>query len=175
MRLAAAKALGRSGAQKSVDILIYKAGRDPERSVRLEAMRSLGAIGSERALSYLREAYQDHLLGNPYREEALAVLLTSDPAGSLGAVRAVVDEEWGRKDPAVLEFTARRLSAVKRGGLSELLGRFLQSPNLSVRLYGLRGIRLNHLSALREKVRTLAEEDPHPAVRREAQAVLEAL
>jgi hypothetical protein len=175
VRQAAAKALARKDAQKSVDILIYKARNDPERSVRLEAIRSLGAIGGARAMSYLREAYQDRLLANPYREEALAVLLQSDPAGSLGAVRAVVDEEWGRQDPAVLEFTARRLSAVKQGGLGELLGRFLESPNLSLRLYGLRGIRLNHLGSLREKVRKLAEGDPHPAVRREAQAVLEAL
>jgi hypothetical protein len=64
---------------------------------------------------------------------------------------------------------------VKQAGLGELFGRFLESSNLSLRLYGLRGIRLNRLGTLREKVRELAEGDPHPAVRREAQSVLEAL
>jgi HEAT repeat protein len=175
VRQAAAKALARKDAQKSVDILIYKARYDPERAVRLEAIRSLGAIGSTRALSYLREAYQDRLVGNPYREEALAALLQQDPAGSLEAVRIVVEEEWSRKDAAVLEFTARRLAALEQGGLGELFQRFLESPNVAIRLYGLRGIRLNRLGSLREKVRVLAEEDPHPSVRREAQLVLEAL
>jgi HEAT repeat protein len=175
VRQAAAAALARKDAQKSVDILIYKARLDPERAVRLEAIRSLGAIGNARALSYLKEAYRDRLLANPYREEALGALLQYDPGGSLGAVREVVEAEWGSKDPAVLEFTARRLAALKQGGLGELLGRFLDSPNLAVRLYGLRGIRLNRLGSLREKVRALAEGDPHPAVRREAQVVLEGL
>jgi len=175
VRQAAAKALARKDAHRSVDILVYKARHDPERAVRLEAIRSLGAIGGSKALSYLREAYQDRLLGNLYREEALAVLLQQDPGGSLQAVRAVVEEEWGRKDASVLEFTARRLAVLEQGGLGELFRRFLESPNLSVRLYGLRGIRLNHLGSLREKVRALAEQDPHPAVRREAQLALEAL
>lgn len=175
VRQAAAKALARKDAQKSVDILIYKARYDPERPVRLEAIRSLGAIGGARALAYLREAYQDRLLSNLYREEALASLLEHDPAGSLGAVRAVVEEEWSRKDAAVLEFTARRLAALKQAGLGELFRRFLESPNLAVRLYGLRGVRLNRLGSLREKVHELAEGDPHPSVRREAQLVLEAL
>jgi hypothetical protein len=175
VRQAAAAALARKDAQKSVDILIYKARNDPERAVRLEAIRSLGAIGNARALSYLREAYQDPLLANPYREEALGALLQYDPDGSLGVVREVVKAEWGSKDPAVLEFTARRLAALRQSGLGEFLGRFLESPNLTIRLYGLRGIRLNRLGSLREKVRALAEGDPHPAVRREAQAVLDAL
>jgi HEAT repeat protein len=175
VRQAAAKALARKDAQKSVDILIYKARYDAERAVRLEAIRSLGAIGNARALSYLREAYQDRMLGNPYREEALAALLERDPDGSLGAVRAVVAEEGSRKDPAALEFTARRLAALEHGGLGELFLRFLKNPNVAIRLYGLRGIRLNHLGSLREKVRALADEDPHPSVRREAQLVLEAL
>jgi HEAT repeat protein len=175
VRQAAAAALARKDAQKSVEILIYKARNDPERTVRLEAIRSLGAIGSNRALSYLKEAYQDRLLANLYREEALAALLKNDPEGSLAAVRAVVEAEWKSKDPAALEFTARRLAALKQGGLAELFRRFLDSPNLSVRLYGLRGIRLNRIGSLREKVRELSETDAHPAVRREAQLVLEAL
>jgi HEAT repeat protein len=175
VRQQAAKALARKDAQKSVDILIYKARYDPERQVRLEAIRSLGAIGNSRALSYLREAYQDRLLGYPYREEALAALLEHDPDGSLGAIRAVVEEEWGRKDPAVLEFTARRLAALELGGLGELFRRFLESPNVAIRLYGLRGVSLNRLGSLREKVRELAEGDPHPSVRRAAQLALEGL
>ncbi len=175
VRQAAAKALARKDAQKSVEILIYKARYDPERQVRLEAIHSLGAIGNTRSIAWLREAYQDRLLANLYREEALAALLERDPDGSLGTVRAVVEEEWSRKDPAVLEFTARRLAALKQAGLGELFERFLAHSNVAIRLYGLRGIRLNRLGSLREKVRALAEGDPHPAVRREAQLVLETL
>jgi HEAT repeat protein len=175
VRQAAAKALARKDAQKSVDILIYKARQDPERAVRLQAFQSLGAIGNARALAFLREAYRDRGQANLYREEALAALLQYDAAGSLDAVRAVVEEEWSGKNSAVLEFTARRLATLSQGGLGELFGRFLKHPNATIRLYGLRGIRLNRLGALRAEVRALADDDPHPAVRREAQRVLEAL
>jgi hypothetical protein len=177
VRQAAAKALARKDAEKSVDILIYKARHDPERQVRLEAIHSLGAIGNRPAVGFLREAYQDRLLGNLYREEALAALLERDPDGSLEAVRTVVEEEWSRKDPAVLEFTARRLAALQQAGsaAADLFERFLGHSNVAIRLYGLRGIRLNHLGSLREQVRALSEGDPHPSVRREAQLVLEAL
>jgi HEAT repeat protein len=158
-----------------VDILIYKARRDPESAVRLQAIQSLGVIGNARAMAFLEEAYRDRGLANPFREEALAALLLHDPGGSLEAVRAVVEEEWSRKDQAVLEFTARRLAGLSRAGLGELLGRFLKHPSAPIRLYGLRGIRLNRIGSLRDEVRELADGDPHPAVRREAQRALEAL
>jgi HEAT repeat protein len=174
VRQAAAKALARKDAQKSVDILIYKARYDPEKQVRVQAIQSLGAIGNARAVAFLTEAYPDGKLANLYREEALGALLLHDPGGSLNAVRDVIEAEWNRKDITVLEFTARRLAGLSQAGLGELFKRFLGHPNVAIRLYGLRGIRLNRLASLRDEVRALADGDPHPSVRREAQLALDA-
>jgi hypothetical protein len=174
VRQAAAKALARKDAQRSVEILIYKARHDPERQVRLQAFQSLGAIGGPRAVDFLNEVYRDRGQTALYRQEALAALLAGDPgAAGLAAVRAVVEEEWSSKDASVLDFTARRLSTLKQAGLGELFQRLLEHPNPIIRLHGLRGIRLNRLQSLRAEVRALAEGDPHPAVRREAQLALE--
>jgi hypothetical protein len=175
VRLAAAKALARKDAQKSVEILVYKARNDPDKQVRVQAIQTLGAIGNAPAAAYLEEAYRDRRLANLYRDEALGALLTCNPGSALAAARSVVEEESGRKDSSVLEFTARRLAVLSRPGMEELFQRFLKSPNVAVRLYGLRGIRLNRSNALLDEVRSLAAGDPHPAVRREAQLVLEAL
>jgi hypothetical protein len=176
VRLAAAKALARKDAQKSVEILIYKARYDPDRQVRVQAIRSLGVIGGARAVAYLSEAYRDPLPADLYRDEALGALLAAEPGAALAAARSVVDEESARKGgSSALEFTARRLAGLSRAGMEDLFRRFLKNPAVTIRLYGLRGIELNHARSLLEEVRFLADNDPHPAVRREAQRALEAL
>lgn len=175
VRLASAKALANKGAQKSVDILIYKARNDPERQVRLQAIQSLSVIGGGRVVEFLRNTYRDPRQANPCREAALAALAELDLAEALPAVRAVVEEEWPKKDLGVMELTARIVAGLTGQGLEGVLGRLLEHPQPSIRLYGLRGVRRNRLAGLREKVKRLETEDPHPAVRREAQLTLPAL
>jgi HEAT repeat protein len=175
VRLAAAKALANPAAGRSVDILIYKARMDPERQVRSQAIESLGEIGGAKAFSFLRELYRDAAAAIQYREAALSALCARDLPGSLPTIRAVIDQEWSRKDLQVLSFTARRLSATTAQGLEGILERFLSHPNEVIRLYGLRGVRLNKIHGLRQKVSSMAAADPHPAVRREAAIALQEL
>jgi HEAT repeat protein len=175
VRLAAAQALANPEAINSVDILIYKARKDPERQVRAQAIESLGVIGGARAISFLRELYQDDTAAIQYRESALFALCAGDLSGSLPAIAKVIDRVWSLKDQIVLSFTARRLATVTYGGLEGIFERFLGHPNVVIRLYGLRGARLNKIHRLRQKVSTMASEDPHPAVRREAAIALQEL
>ncbi len=175
VRLASARALANPAAERSVDILIYKARKDPERQVRAQAIESLGAIGGAKALAFLRELYQDGTASSQYREAALAALCAHDLAGSLPAIRAVIDQEWSQKNPQALPFTARALSSINSAGLDDIFERFLGHPNVIIRLYGLQGVRLNRIHRFKAKVSAMATEDPHPAVRREAAIVLQDL
>jgi HEAT repeat protein len=175
VRLAAAKALGNPAARNSVDILIYKARKDPERQVRAQAIESLGAIGGTKALAFLRELYQDGAVVSQYREAALAALCAKDLAGSLPAIRAVIDQEWLQKNPQALPFTARNLAGITSPELDDIFERFLGHPNVIIRLYGLKGVRLNKIHRLKPKVSAMAAEDAHPAVRKEAAIVLQDL
>jgi HEAT repeat protein len=175
VRAAAAAALADPAAAGSVDILIYKAKNDPSRQVRVESIRALGKIGTPAALSYLKELYGQELAAPAYREEALTALCDNDLQRSVPAIREVVEREWDSRDQKIVGSTARILSTRESRALAPLFERFLTHPDVTVRIYGLRGIGRNRLSSLRGKVEAISEQDPHPAARRAALAVLEML
>jgi HEAT repeat protein len=175
VRIASAKALANPQARDSVDILVYKAKNDPERQVRLQAIEALGAIGSVPAIAYLRELYRDPIALPVYREAAFSALCEHGLQDNLDVFREVIEQEWASKDQKVVEFTARKLSTTEAPGLKWFYDRFLDSPNVFVRIYALRGIGRNGLRTLREKVEKVSTDDPYPAARQVALSVLEAL
>jgi HEAT repeat protein len=175
VRVAAAKGLANEQARDSVDILIYKAKNDPERQVRLQAIEALGAIGTPRAFAYLQELYANKIALPVYREAAFDALCENALQENLDVFREVIEQEWGAKDQKVVEFTARKLSTTEAPGLKWFYERFLDSPNVYVRIYALRGIGRNGLRTLRAKVEKISTEDPYPAARQAALSVLEDL
>jgi HEAT repeat protein len=175
VRVAAAKGLANEQARSSVDILIYKAKNDPERQVRLQAIEALGVIGTPQAFGYLQELYRNKIALPVYREAAFTALCENALQENLDVFREVVEQEWGTKDQEVVEFTARKLSTTEAPGLKWFYDRFLDSPNVYVRIYALRGIGRNGLRTLREKVQKVSTDDPYPAARQTALSVLEGL
>jgi len=175
VRVAAAKGLANEQAKDSVDILIYKAKKDPERQVRLQAIEALGVIGTPQAFAYLQELYGNKIALPVYREAAFNALCENALQENLDVFREVIEQEWGAKDQKVVEFTARKLSTTEAPGLKWFYERFLGSPNVYVRIYALRGIGRNGLRTLRDKVEKISTEDPYPAARQVALSVLEGL
>jgi HEAT repeat protein len=175
VRIAAAKGLADEKARNSVDILIYKAKQDPEREVRLQAIAALGVIATPQAFGYLQDLYRDKIALPVYREAAFTALCENALKDNLDVFREVVEQEWGSKDQKVVEFTAKKLSTTEAAGLKWFYERFLDSPNVYVRIYALRGIGRNGLRTLREKVEKVSTEDPYPAARQTALSVLEGL
>jgi HEAT repeat protein len=175
VRVAAAKGLADEQARNSVDILIYKAKQDPEREVRLQAIAALGVIATPQASGYLQDLYRDKIALPVYREAAFTALCENALKDNLDVFREVVEQEWGSKDQKVVEFTAKKLSTTEAPGLKWFYERFLDSPNVYVRIYALRGIGRNGLRTLREKVEKVSTEDPYPAARQTALSVLEGL
>ncbi|HUJ75942.1 MAG TPA: HEAT repeat domain-containing protein, partial [bacterium] len=172
---ALARPLTPSQADAASPILAYKAEYDPEAIVRTAAIHALGSIGGDSALATLRRIYSgpDHPVES--REAALGILTAKDLSASMEAIRAVVSTEWASFDPRVLESTAKVLSTVKAAELKDLFIRFLGNKDAVVRSYGIRGIGANGFSDLKDRVKTMSEQDPNPGVRREAALALEKL
>ena len=173
VRIASAKALAHRDAKKAVKILIYKAKNDPEKQLRIQAIKTLGEIGTKEACNFLRDLYQDRKVSLLYREIALTTLAENDLRASIKVINRVMDEEWNNKDQKVLEFTGKKLSQVQDNGLKSIFTTYLESKNISLRIYGIRGIALNGFTDLRGKIKRVSEEDPHPAVRKVALSALE--
>jgi HEAT repeat protein len=175
VRVAAAEGLANKQARNSVDILIYKAKHDPERQVRLQAIKALGVIGTPQAFGYLQDLYRNRISATVYREAAFNALCENALKDNLDVFREVIEQEWEAKDQKVVQFTARKLSTTEAQGLKWFYERFLDSPNVYVRIYALRGIDRNGLRTLRDKVEKVSTDDPYPAARQTALSVLEDL
>ena len=172
---ALARTLSPSQADSAAPILAYKAEYDPESIVRAAAIQALGSIGGDTAWKTLLKIYTGPEHSVDSREAALGVLSDKHLSGSLDAIRTVITGEWSSFDPRMLQSTARVLSTVKNGSLEDIFTRFLGSKDAVVRAYGLRGIGANGFSDLKDRVKTMSEQDPNPGVRREASLALEKL
>jgi HEAT repeat protein len=170
-----ARPLSPSQAEAAAPILAYKAEYDPEAIVRTAAMQALGAMGGDSAMRTLLKIYSGPEHSADSREAALGILSSKWLSGSMDAIRAVIGAEWASFDPRTLQSTARVLSTVKSGDLKETFVRFLDSRDPVVRAYGLRGIATNGFSDLKDRVKTMSEQDPNPGTRHEAALALEKL
>ncbi len=169
------KALAERREKSAVPILVYKARRDPVPRVRLDAIAALGEIGTGEAMDTLRELYASAGASQDIRLAALEALLEGDLEASVATVEKVVAAEWGRetRTSRIVEQTAARLATRESGSLRRLFERFLDNPNANVRVAGLRGIALNRVRELRERVERVCRDDPTPGVRKEAALALE--
>jgi HEAT repeat protein len=179
VRLEAARAIADGAAEGAVDdeivgMLMYRARRDEVAQVRRETIRALGTLGRREGFDLLRELYADGAQPLELRGAALAVLIRSDLARSMDTITGVVDGEWSSRTQRTLELSATQLSEAVAPEISGLLGRFLGSSNLAVRVAGIRGVARNGLKQYAEDLRTAAEAQ-NTFLRREALSALEKL
>jgi len=88
----------------------------------------------------------------------------------------LIEREWDKEKPIMLDYLCKQLSTTRDKSLSDLYRKMLSHPKLiNLHLYGLRGIRLNGLSGLKEDVEKLTDKKYARSVRQLAQSVLEQL
>ena len=177
VRLQCTKALARplepAGASQVVPILQWKAENDPERSVRLESVRTLGAIADGPSVTFLEALLVNKVAALDFRETALTALLARTPAAA--GIRRAVEQEIAAKDQKPIEMIARVLSLAKGAELAPVWTRLLDGTGYLVRICGVRGLAANGVTAALARIGELAEKDPVPAVRTEASRALERL
>ncbi len=160
-------------AKKAAKVLIYKARRDPEKLVRLQAIESLGQIGSNEAVDFLLELFSDKKQSPDVLETALCTLVDNHLNTSMRTIREVIDREWPEKDQKTIELIGKKLSQTEHIGLKDIFTKILGSTNFIIRIYAIRGMKYNRTAGYKEIIESISTEDPHPAVRKAAILLLE--
>ncbi len=174
VRINAATSLGELGVKEAVPILIYKSENDPDiRNVRSASLNALGEIGGSKAYEFIRELYQNERTDTGLRSIAIGILAEKDLSNSLKIIVKVIEEEWEKDKPVMLDYTCKILSTTKASSLKEIYSRMLSyEKTLNLKLYALRGIRLNSISSLKSEVESLTTEETPGAVKKLALDVL---
>jgi HEAT repeat protein len=175
VRVSAAESLGQLRSEEALSILVYKARRDPEVPVRSAAIKAMGEIGTEAAFAQLREMLTDEKLSETSRIQAGEILVEKDLSRSFQTIEAVLAKEWDKERSALLGSLCKFLSTARWPGLEAVFDRMLSHKELTIKIYGLRGIRLNRFTGLRERVAPLAEKGFSEAIRKYALDTLSAL
>lgn len=167
-------ALSNKDAVKAVEILIYKAKRDPVHKVRVQAIMSLGEIGTKACFEFIRELFSRKDENLEIRQVCSDILIEKDLSSSLAVIKKVMWDAWNA--PAyefkIVDICARKLSVTESFLLKDVFQKFFTSPNMYIRIYGIRGAALNRFSDLKDKIEELSQNDPVSSVRREALAAL---
>jgi HEAT repeat protein len=173
VRIAAARGLANKDAKKAAKVLIYKARRDPEKKVRLQAIESLGQIGSNEAVDFLLELFSDKKQSPDVLETTLCALVDNHLNSSLRAIKEVIDREWPEKNQKIIEFIGKKLSQTEHSGLKNIFTQLIESTNFIIRIYAIRGMEYNRTAGYKAIIKSISTEDPHPAVRKAALLLLE--
>jgi len=175
VRVAAAEALGERKTAEAVDILIYKAEKDPENNVKLAAITALGEISSREGLDFLRELYSKNTAAQSLRTKAAEIIIEKDLPASIDTIKSVLSEEWEKETSAVLSYTCKFLSKSENPDLKEVFARMMDHNDVAVKIYGIRGVQLNRITDYKERVESLTKEGVNNAVRKAALSALESL
>ncbi len=175
VRVSAAESLGMMKSEAGVPILIYKARRDPENPVRLASISAIGSIGSREGFAFLGELLSDEKTPASSRTEAGRILVEKDLQHSFTIIETVIAKEWDRSNSAILGALCKALSTAEWSGLDGIYDRMLGHKDLAIRIYGLRGIRLNKFVQLRERIVPLTEKGIPEIIRKNALDTLSAL
>lgn len=173
VRVSAAQGLGEKKADQAVEILKFKAEKDPEMNVREAAIRALGEIGGTAVYDFLRETYKSDRTPMGLRYLSAEILSQNDLGGSLTVFTEVINSHWGKENSRVVERSAYYLSLAEQPGLETLYSKFLDSGEIVIIIYGIRGIALNGYMDLKPAVEKLSEEGNHRSIRKAALAALE--
>lgn len=173
VRTSAAETLGERGSKAAIPILIFKADKDPENNVRLAALKALGTLGSSEALDYIRSVFEDKRSNPALRLESAGLLIENDLEGSFETVETVLADSWEDDNKTFLNTLGKHLSLQEYGKLDTLFEKMLDHPELTMRLYAIRGIARNNFSRLKPRIEALSEEGNPAVVRKEALAALE--
>jgi len=169
IRVAACKALSDRKSSNAVDILIYKAEKDPEPNVKKAAMTALSVIGGSKAWEFLSEYYGNSDNGEVFRSTALSSLLKENPDKLTDSMKSVFEVEWEKENSWLFNYTCKELSTSEGGNFQWFYEKMLNHKNYIIRIYAVRGIRLNKVISLYARVKEIAEdENEHRQLRKEA-------
>ncbi|WP_319561271.1 HEAT repeat domain-containing protein [Marispirochaeta sp.] len=174
VRLAAAETLGERKEKDALDILIYKATRDPEERIRIAAIHALGNIGGK-GYDVLREIGVNQSYSQTVRIVAIQQVVDNDLGNSFDLIDEIVEKEGQQPNSRIFIELVKVLSRQKSSRLDSYFEVFLSHRDVSVVLMALNGIKENRFSGLKEKVRNLSEGRTSASIKKAASETLEEL
>ncbi len=175
VRVAALQALGEQQRGAAVRAIEYVARRDPERTVRQAAIRSLGSIGNADSTTRLGDLARNERTGEAERILAVEQLARSGVFESREVLEELMAAEWDREGSRLLDAIGRFLSDHPDARLDDLYGRLMVHPNYIIRIYGMRAVGSAGLESRTDQLKEIARESPAGIVRRTALASLSAM
>lgn len=175
VRVAALETIAERRLTEATPAVIYKARRDPEEPVRLQAIETLAALDEPDGWSLLEERFLSDRTPITERGAIAEALMTERLRASRDTVLEVIEAEWDREDSRVLDMIGRVASRVEDQAVAPIAERLLNHPNYIIQIYGIRAVGRSRLAGLVPLVEDRRGEGNHRAVRQAAIRSLEQL
>jgi HEAT repeat protein len=173
-RIAAAQASKERKFEKAVPYLRYRAERDEFPAVKDEAIRALGAIGNEEALSVINGFFSERKNSDRVRIVSAEMLMRNDPGKYLSPLIIELDEAKTKNQTPLYNGLLKIAGESKTEKLEDITRRFLTSGGIIEKSYALDMAANNGFRVLAEEVRALTS-DKNASLARKAQRTLETL
>ncbi len=175
IRVAAAEGLSERQYKQAIDILEYKVRKDPVKQVRQEALKALAKMEDQKANLFIVEQFSREGIPFGTRLQALSIMMDGQLPGSIEALKKILDPKWEKKQDKEVGPICQILSTSEWPALKPFYAQMLKNQDFIIRIYGIRGIKLNGLKDLKDAVQSLDNKKEAVNVRREVKAALESL
>lgn len=175
VRVAALETIADREMADALPAVMYKARRDPERRVRLEAIKTVAALNDNDGWELLRERFREERTAVDERGAIADELIRHNLGDSLDTIMEVIESEWEEEDSRLLDTIGRIISQVEDPRVEPIVTRYIDHPNFILQIYGLRAVGQSRLTGLTEITEARQEEGNHRAVRQAATRALQQL
>jgi HEAT repeat protein len=177
-RIAAAQASRDRKLAAAVPYLQYRAERDDVPNVKDEAIRALGAIANDEAMTVLQNLFTERKNADRVRMLAAEMIMKNAPDGNFTRVVVEMEEAKARNQTVLYNGLLKVVGeAVFTGNTSEIenIARtFLRTGGIMEKLYGLDMAANNNLRSLSEEIINMAR-DRNESIARKARRIADSL
>jgi HEAT repeat protein len=179
-RIAACQASRDRGLAGAVPYLKFRAERDEVPNVKEEAIRALGAIANDDAMSAIDSLFSERKNTDRVRLISAEMLMKNDPAKYFGRLVAELDEAKLKNQTPLYNGFLKAAGETKlphdadSSLLESITRRFLQNGGILEKLYGLDMAANNGLIGLSQEIKPLLNEK-NESISRRAQRTVEKL
>lgn len=174
VRIAALQAVADRNMEDALSAAIYMMRRDPERPVRLQAIRTVAQLDTETGWDALLERMADPRGNVEERGAIIEQAIRSNAQRSIPILEEIIQEEWEKRNSRILDAIGRTVSVSEDRALSPIIELLLNHPNYIIQLYGIRAAGRNRLARYADTLRMYEEsEGSHRLVREAASNALQ--
>jgi HEAT repeat protein len=174
VRVASLQTVSEQNLDSALRNVMFMVRQDPERRVRMDAIRTLAALDHPDGWDLLHQRMKDRRVPVAERQLIIQVAMEHNTDAAIPVVMEIVEREWSEENSVLLDTIGRMVSRTESAALEELAGRFLEHSNFIIQIYGIRSAGLNGFRRYRERIEE-RKEAPHRAVQTAVSRALEQL